>query len=276
MNVALPWVGSSAAAPRLPGLREAVEIGGLYYPESLIPSALARYSVALFYRTHFPGCEVALRGSGTPLRIGERYLLFCTRHQVDDIYKDVSLWIPRTTDYVTSESFSKNYPLDGLMTSDEMDLCSLQFTAPVRQHPKLAKVFFQIGGPRALEDYKDVICMYCCGHPFVDQIFDVYDRNAIELRHRIVVLHSPIVTSDAALSRAQRFTPFEFDPNGMSGGPVFAVCEGIAGLEIRFAGVVCRAGHDVVHFINGAAVNRFIDWWSKSEGDNRLDPKSEL
>jgi hypothetical protein len=195
------------------------------------------------------------------LRIGDHFVLVCTHHQVGELQRDIALWIPGTTDFATSEAFGRNHSMSGEHVTDEEDICGFGFASPVREFPEIAARFFHVNAENVLLNGNNILYMYCYGYPFSDQHFDVYEGNIIELRDRAIMLESPSPSADPCLWTARSITTFDFNPNGMSGGPVFAICSEVDGARVRFAGTICRAGNGFVHFIRSEAIMRFLVWW---------------
>ncbi len=51
----------------------------------------------------------------------------------------------------------------------------------------------------------------------------------------------------------------DFDPNGLSGGPVFAAVQHGLEVVLKFAGIINRSGNGLIHFIKAKAVQNLLD-----------------
>ena len=145
------------------------------------------------------------------------------------------------------------------MESDAEDLCAFDFSTQVSENPVLAQRFFQINSDDILNDEDDIIAYLAYGCPFADQKYNIVDENHLGILIRSMTCEAFDQPTDSSLGCCRLLSPMDFDPNGLSGGPVFATV--IQGSEIilKFAGVINRSGNGLIYFIKAKSVLNLLN-----------------
>lgn len=66
-------------------------------------------------------------------------------------------------------------------------------------------------------------------------------------------------STDVALGACIPVATTDFDPNGLSGGPVFATVFCRSELKLKFVGVINRAGGGTTRFIKAKEVRKLLN-----------------
>lgn len=237
-----------------------VKVHDLFVPASALQSRLHRFGQNLVLFTHVEDYEVQLIGSATGLYYRGTKFLVCTAHQVNDVSgQDVGIIVPVKNNYISSAGYTRFRAPGSPRESDAEDLCAFDFTPQTTENPELAQRFFRLGSDDFLNDEDDVVAYLAYGCPFADQKYNIVDENHVGTVIRSMTCEPQGQPSDPALGLCRLLSPMDFDPNGLSGGPVFAtVLQGIE-VVLKFAGIINRSGNGLVHFIKAKAVRNLLD-----------------
>lgn len=252
-------------------LETSVMVGSLLVPANALFPILAKRCVGLSLYTGVPDFAVSLRGSGTPIILNGSLLVVCTRHQVyadtgvSDEYRRIGLMDPESGNLLTSQAFAGDHSHPFNSPTDAFQLCAFDFTDPlIARSPALRQHFFDLSQTPIWDGEEEPLLILSYGLPFADQGFDIYEKRAIHQVIREVTLRNLSQTSDPHLLRAEPYFNLPLDPNGMSGGPVFVVCESSGQLRLYIVGIICRGGARCLHFIGPDALRLFLGWWSRT------------
>lgn len=238
---------------------KSVIVNDIAIPTSSLISRLHVFGHNLAYYTKLKEYEIQLIGSATGVEYGGRHFIISTKHQVKGIpYADVGIILPEKPAHISSAGCSvfsskeKNESdLDDLIVFDYEDQC--------RQNPGLVRRFFKLNKHVVLVDSDNIIIYIAYGCPFSDQNYDIYENNRIDMTIRPMICEAETNGSDISVGTCRTHTEMKFDPNGLSGGPVFAVTLTDAGFALKFAGIINRAGNGIIHFIKSLYITSLID-----------------
>ncbi len=234
-----------------------IKVHDLFVPASELQSRLNKFSQNLVLFTHVEQYEVQLIGSATGLFYYGTKFIVCTGHQMKDVSRqDVGIIMPNKNQYISSAGYTQFLTHDSPQQSDAGDLCAFDFTPQTASNQDLGGRFFRLGSDDFLsdEDEDNVVTYLAYGFPFVDQKYNIMDENHVGLVVRSITCEPDSQPSDIALGRCRALSPMDFNPNGLSGGPVFAtVLQGLE-LVLKFAGVINRSSNGRIHFIKGKAI----------------------
>ncbi len=237
-----------------------IEVEGVHIPANSLVSRLHTFGhplVRFFPNSDF---EVQLIGSATGISYRGNKLLICTAHQLKGIpEQDVGVINLDKNTYTSSAGFSRYHPTGTPADDDARDLCLFEFTEQVLQNMNLQRRFFTLNSNKLLEDGDDVVGYLAYGCPFADQGYDLYENNHIGTVIRSMVCEPDQQPTDVTVGACRTLVPMVFDPNGLSGGPVFATVLRGSELVLKFAGVINRAGGGTIRFIKAPIVKRLID-----------------
>jgi hypothetical protein len=237
-----------------------VKVHGLFVRANELQSRLHKFAHILAEFTNVEGYEVRLIGSATGLDYYGNKLLVCTAHQLNDVSgQDVGIVIAEQDQYVSSAGYTRFRASDSPRESDAEDLCAFDFTPQTNDNPRIAQRFFRLGSRDFLNDEDNVIAYLAYGCPFADQKYNLVDEKHLGIMIRSMTCEPQGNHSDPALGLCRLLSLMDFDPNGLSGGPVFAtVLEGPE-IVLRFAGIINRSSNGLVHFIKANVMRNLLD-----------------
>ncbi|MQT13025.1 hypothetical protein [Segnochrobactrum spirostomi] len=232
-----------------------INVNGSAIPLNILISKIHAFGHCLTYYTGDPVYEIQLIGSATGISYQKNQFIIATKHQIKGFPpSDVGIVLPEGQVHVSSSGytmFSDNLHPSG---SDACDLISFDFNVQSSIYSGLLNRFFQLNQKNSLDDEENVLLYIVYGCAFVDQNYDVCDGRRVDTVIRSMICQPSANVSDIALGTCRTRAPMNFDPNGLSGGPVFAAVLDDGGVALKFAGVVNRAGNGIIHFIR----SRFI------------------
>lgn len=161
--------------------------------------------------------------------------------------------------------------------SDEYkDICVLDFTESMLPYPQMSKHFAVLRNEEIWDGREDVLSLVAFGCPYDDQNYDVGEARHFGAAIRAVACEINGELSDKSVLRLSTVERLDVDPNGMSGGPVFAVCR--SGLEFRakFAGIITRAGKSTIHAVRSTRIIPLLDGFASSPSNSPLDWRSRV
>lgn len=237
-----------------------VKVHELFVPAVSLQSRLNKFGQNLVVFTHVDQYEVQLIGSATGLHYRGANFLVCTNHQVKDFSGlDVGIVVPEKSSYVSSAGFTRFRSTDTPQQGDAEDLCAFDFTPQTTSNQELAERFFRLRSNDFLNDEDNVVAYLAYGCPFIDQKYNIVDENHVGLVIRSMTCEPQNQPADPALALCRLLSPMEFDPNGLSGGPVFATVLKDHEITLKFAGIINRAGNGLIHFIKAKVVQKLLD-----------------
>jgi hypothetical protein len=241
-------------------LRTGTEVNGVFIPSGNLQSSLNRFAQNLVRFTHDADYKIQLIGSATGLDYRRSKFLVCTMHQIKNIAPvDIGIIELVKSSFISSAGFTCFRGSDRMKESDDQDLCAFYFTEQVAENPVLERRFFKFGSDVVLSDDDEIVAYLAYGCAFSDQRYDVVEDNHLGLKTRSMTCYSGDILSDPALRQCKLISPMKFDPNGLSGGPVFATV--VTGTEqaLKFAGIINRSGNGTIHFLKAKAIQNLLD-----------------
>lgn len=142
--------------------------------------------------------------------------------------------------------------------SDRYDLMAFDFTEPCAELPHLRERFFDFREPPPPKTSDRAVVVIVSGFPFLDQKYELEEKNHLGLVKRIVICLPDGQPSDDTMLRLKPVETLDFDPDGMSGGSAFIVHMVGTELQAHFAGIVMRGGRDYFHILKAGAVRAFL------------------
>ncbi|MBY3032439.1 hypothetical protein HF265_25715 [Rhizobium leguminosarum] len=162
--------------------------------------------------------------------------------------------------YISSAGYTRFNTSAKQTASDAVDLCAFDFSEQVEVKTSLGRRFFTLRNNDVLEDTEEVLGYHAYGCPFDDQNYDVLDNNHVGTVIRSMTCDLEKASSDPALGSCRLLGAMDFNPNGLSGGPVFATVLHGEEIVVKFAGIINRAGGGIIHFIKAKSVQRLLDF----------------
>jgi hypothetical protein len=238
---------------------KAVRVGFLVYPPEQVETLLQRYCKHIFVLNDMVEYPYTFRGSGTALRFGNEHFVFCCAHQFPDAVPDRIAIRPAAdeTKIITASVMHLPTVSDENENSDYIDARGFQFHVENYDMGGLSSDFLSVDATM-LWPANDRGMFLILGYPSELQDVD-YERPGVVARIAIVngVYDGPSQSPYVHRLRMQRTR--QFDPDGLSGGPVFYLGGDAGSYFIGFAGMVIRgsAGSEILHFIEADFLRHF-------------------
>ena len=249
----------------LAGLSRAksVRVGALSHPAADAERVLHRYCKHIFVLNDSDEYPYSFRGSGAAIRFGAQHLMFCTSHQFSDLEPDRIAIVPSVarTKTITASTLHVTHPHDPADDGEYLDVRAFEFRVEKYDIPNLTSDFFSIDETSlwpsgSLSTHR----FFVFGFPFKRQSVD-FDTPRIDAR--VVAVGATYDGKSAAdwVHRIRMDRREPFDPDGMSGGPVFYLGRRGADFFMGFAGIVVRgsASSELLHFIEAGFLRHFAD-----------------
>lgn len=185
--------------------------------------------------------------------------MVCCRHQLRDVdLQNVLIMLDDGSHAVTSGGAT--LPASGLplQSSDAYDLAAFDFSDPCESHPSLRSKFFKLDKSLQQSQTHEVISLIGYGFPTSEQDYDIYENNRLHIRKGIMLAQLDGVPSDSALLRGHYSSELLYEPDGLSGGPVFSIIRRGSECAARFAGMTNRASKSHFHFIKLQVIGDFL------------------
>lgn len=209
-----------------------------------------------------------LHGSMTGVRYRGRSITVCTNRQVNDEetgnrMHDVGLMSSGTAGI----NFHTAIKYLGWPTVEEEkeNVCVFDFTPYAIANPDAFKDgFFPVNDDNCVTASDKVGVYVAFGYPDDEQEYVSKSRNRTELRSIIRSVGGMFNEEHHDLIEGEivNISKLDFDPNGMQGGPVFAVVVEDRKLVLKFAGIISKVDSHVggkITFIRFDAIKEFLD-----------------
>lgn len=240
-------------------LDQSVKLGKIYVPAQSLHTVLGRYCRHLLVWTHDETYKFQLLGTAIPVFYRERYLLICTAHQLQSVEpEDVCMLYPDGSLSV-SNSGVRHWNNGAAGETDATDITVFEFTEPLEAHRELQADFFNFDSVPPDIQSDNVIALFTAGFPSSDQIYDLGVNNHLGSVKRNIVAMLDGQPDDMALIRARFVEPLDFNPDGMSGSPVFVVQIQNGKFHAYLAGMMMRAGRETFYFLKIGYIKGFLD-----------------
>lgn len=208
----------------------------------------------LFHLKEFPDTPFSRAGTAFKLRIGNRYFLVCTEHQFRDADPtSVAIISERSQQALTSHETYFAMPDEHGDT--RMDLRMFEFTDPVNCG-QLSNIGWWDGADTIDENNDNFELMVAVGYPSFNNDID-YDALNLKLAPR-GIFGTSIGPTFGRLHGLKVDPPLLYDPDGLSGSPVFALVENLSGFTAKFAGIASNAGRMQLNYWPASTLRRMI------------------
>ncbi|CAM2886322.1 hypothetical protein JHFBIEKO_2540 [Methylobacterium mesophilicum] len=240
---------------------KSVRIGALSYDASQAEHVLQRYCKHIFVLNDSDDYPYSFRGSGTALRFGDQHFVFCCGHQFPDLEPDVIAIRPVVAQdkTITASSLLRPQATEENAGDDLLDMRAFEFVPANYAIPNLGSDFLSLdetslwpAGTRKPDRF------LVFGYPYGRQDVDFDERHVTA---RVTSVNGTYEGRSASpgVHRLLMERVEAFDPDGMSGGPVFYVGGTGGAFFIGFAGVVIRgsARSEILHFVDASVIRNF-------------------
>lgn len=186
-------------------------------------------------------------------------MLVCSAHQLRGIeLSDVGLLLPDGSKLVTSSGVRTFRVSEHTRTTDAYDVAAFDFSAPASEFPELMKNFFEFDcvPPDTLNTH--IMAFVIAGFPSAYQRYELEEKNHLGMVRRIVVAEPDSQPEDPALLRLKFVQELDFDPDGLSGGPVFVVQLVHGECRVFVGGIVLRAGRTHCYILKSGFLWNFL------------------
>ena len=230
-----------------------VKIGEVYYPINLATQALRYYSEpALFITEHVINYQLSKSGSAFKFKLLGKYFVVCTRHQLNSYSLDqFGLQGADPANIVTS-----NAALTSNDHDDDFDCCLFDFSDGVNSGSISKSSWYDISSDLNEGGLPKPIRVVAIGYPGHRNVID-YERQTFGASPNAVWG----TESKSSIKNRLAFdvTPtIDFDPKGMSGGPVFGLHTSSNSVKVFFCGIVTNASRKKFNFIPISSIRIMI------------------
>jgi hypothetical protein len=244
-------------------LNYSICLNGLQIPVTSAESILAHYTAPLIVWNHDDVHSCSPIGSSITIRYRGRYLLLCTRHQLNALegrsYEAVGLLDRDGHTHCTAAGMQC---FEGVNETDFNDLVVFDFTSPCEERPHMKERFFNLVHfpPNTVSDR--VAALIVSGYPSKDLDYDMDERRHLGFVKRIIICqlagHNH-QSKDHTLLRLKTPGRLDYDPDGMSGGAAFVVQFEEGKPHAYLAGMVVRARFNDIYILKIKFIKLFLD-----------------
>ncbi len=242
-----------------------IRVGRLWVRVAELPDSLSRFTRLVFCLTGSADHPYCLRGSATSLRWRDNRLSFYTQHQVVGFEgSEIAMPLGPGGKVLASGSTHIRMVPTGAAVGEEFgDLGAMHFKPEDYPSLNLDRSFFELlegdlwrgeqestfmiyGYPTSLRDLELAEPIYALSHITVELI--VTAARYVRASHALGV-HVVELQGEGDYSR-----------DGLSGGPIFCLCQDALGFFCGFAGIILRGSDtsNLMHFLDARAVMQFM------------------
>jgi hypothetical protein len=238
-------------------VKNSVNFNGVLIPPSGLDIVLSKYVECLVVWNNHDTYLVSLVGSGIPIKFKGKYFIVCSKHQLRDrVLEDVSL-LSRDGKKCFSSGGVRHF--EGPNEYEYRDLVAFDFSDPCAEHPELRDRFYNlVFRPNDVMSDQFMVAV-ASGFAFDDQNYDLEENNHLGLVKRKLACRLDGRSSDPSIYRLETVQTLNFNPDGMSGGSVFAIQKQDNELVAFLAGMIVRAGPNHIHFVILPFIWRFLE-----------------
>ena len=243
-------------------LATSVGVGSIFVSASQVEKTLYKFCKKLFIHTGVAQFPYQFFGSATALKIGNRHLLFCNGHQIDQFDPESVSFLHAISNHTISAS-RKIWPNITEENKDTDWIDTRAFEYPVEKYdiPNLSSDFFSIRRGENVWPINFHKTFFIFGYPTERQRVD-YEIPHVHGSAAYVHGEYAGPSNSPHVHRIKMKRNEVFDADGMSGGPVFYLgTTGIGEYFAGFAGMIVRGGakSDFLHFIDAEFILKMFD-----------------
>ncbi|WP_026595743.1 hypothetical protein [Methyloferula stellata] len=239
---------------------ESIQIGNLWYPTRDAGLRLATYCKHLFASTDDQQFPHFFPGSGTALQINGRFFLFCCQHQISHVEPEkIGFRLAHENKIAIPSALWAHNPEPVSDDTDLLDVRAFEYKPENYDGIPIEANFF---------DVQDDLCwprhasgpLWVCGYPTQLQTYHDDGQGMVAVPTYIDGQYLG-ATSSPHLHKLRIVRPDGFDPDGMSGGPVFYMGRRGQRDFMGLAGMIMRGSKssDVLHFMTSDALRALVN-----------------
>lgn len=231
-----------------------IKVGAIWVPFASVTKSLLKYSAPLVL--HNEGQEpyiISRRGSSLKVAGPKGYFLYCTDHQLEGYdYNSVGLVREDNGNVVTSQGcrFSTRDSTGGATT----DLLMFDFTGPVETGSLDENNWLDTS--RFSDMDGEVLSLVAIGFPHLDRQID-YENLSIPLAPR-AIWGTTGSRTQSGYETLKIAPDLDYEPDGMSGSPVYALINWKGEIHAALAGLVTNGGKSNLYFLPISDLNWYL------------------
>ncbi|WP_299879892.1 hypothetical protein [uncultured Sulfitobacter sp.] len=223
--------------------------GGLQVPANSLGEYIERFADPAIFNAHeLEEYGLSKSGSLTRCRFGDKHFVLTSLHQSRiPGYGFDELILTAECRKTFISSHRAIFPEETCGTESSFDCLAYEFTDLVMAGKLARSNWFELTKFDIDAPTPKPVLVAAVGYPSHRNIID-YDMNTYAIGPNVVwgVETEPLLRDRLSFIPE---APIDFDPNGMSGGPVFAIVESVVGLELRLVGILTNASRTAFNFI---------------------------
>lgn len=243
--------------------------GGVYLPPNDLQRAAAQFCERPAYIANGDGRSISFSGSSSMLKYNGRFLCVCTKHQLRDVPIDsICLRTAIDSKFISANGYVFANPLNALPELHRHDLCFFDFSKAVESGDIPASRFYSLDAEDStIRESDGISLVVLSGFPYKDDKIDYtldehsdaeFRLDSIHGKKRILICKLKSSQSDAETFVLDRVGDRVADPDGMSGGPAFALQSEYGGFSLRFSGIIISGGNEIMRVLRAKYVMSFI------------------
>jgi hypothetical protein len=232
---------------------------GILIDRRNIANLWATHCVCIAVVNDDPSFPVSIRGSGTLLRLRDRYYMVCCFHQINDVsdLSKVGVFFENNA-LVTTSGGARQFKERG--ATELQDLVIFDYTGPIERNPAWRSLFFNCEPLSFHPLPAEIVVLQVFGYPTSLQKYKLWeDEPSLGFTEVIIPYRIQRASHDpSALVLRPIGGPLEYDPDGLSGGAAFTIVWADGTPSSHIAGIVTRATSNDLYLLKADAIRHIF------------------
>lgn len=240
-------------------LGSSVSINGLIIRAQDLESTLLKHCTNLAFWNDSDEFPISIPGSATLLKYRNHFFHICTRHQTKGFdLQNVSIMLGYGQNITCVTSSGARW-YDQVYEEERHEILLSEYTEPCLKIQELRSKFFDFRGQLQTVQANSILVMVAFGYPSELQKISFADNMKMQVAKQMILCDFEAEHSDPSTHVIKPRTPLNFNPDGLSGGPVFCILAGKFGFELHFVGIIVRGTRERLQIIKAGAVQNLMN-----------------
>lgn len=239
----------------------------------MLSKHLVRFAQPLLISSGDQNFPYGINGSATFVKFRSRFYAIITQHQLkSNCMSSIAFRGKGDRNVVLGGTFHFSEKFENGDSSHADELVFIDLGVSVSKGSLNECDFFDMSPENCVFDDDDVTFGVAYGYPHNVQVFD-FDETG---EHDFRMLHVGTVAREIlSQNNGESFDQtmcawtikrsFDYELQGVSGGPAFCVCKNSEGFRLKFAGVITAGSASKLNTIKVQSIRRYLDAIVKSE-----------